>query len=523
MARKQLKEYERKRDFERTPEPKGKTKRGGSKAAGKDDRPAASGRFVVQEHHATNLHWDLRLEHAGVAASWALPKGVPQHPKENRLAVHTEDHPLEYLEFEGEIPKGEYGAGTMGIWDAGTYEAEKFRDDEVILTFSGERVKGRYALFQTNGKNWMIHRMDPPADPEREPMPTKGIKPMMAALSKLPSDDENWAYELKWDGVRAIAYCDAGHLRLESRNLRDVTSQYPEARAVAIALGARQVILDGEIVAFNDEGRPDFQALQGRMHLASEAAVRRRVKDTPVTYVIFDVLHLDGRDLRDLPYTARRARLEALELEGPSWQTPTSHVGDGKALLDLTTKQGLEGVVAKRLDSRYLAGRRSSAWRKVKNTRTQDMVIGGWMPGEGRREKTVGALCVGYYAASDPSGAYAGSDPSGSDPTGDSSGLELRYAGRVGTGFTEATLRQLSALLVKLRTDDSPFTGRQPPKEAIFVEPKLVCEVEFREWTQARTLRAPSFKGLRDDRKPTEIRFEPEETSPDASERESAA
>jgi bifunctional non-homologous end joining protein LigD len=501
VARKRLSDYERKRDFERTPEPKGRTQTKGKAAA---DGVAASGRFVVQQHHARNLHWDLRLEHGGVAVSFALPKGVPQHPKENRLAVHTEDHPLEYLEFEGEIPKGEYGAWTMGIWDAGTYEAEKFRDDEVILTFSGERVEGRYALFQTDGKNWMIHRMDPPADPEREPMPAKGIKPMMAALSKLPQDDENWAFELKWDGVRAIAYCDAGHLRLESRNLRDVTSQYPEARAVAIALGARQVILDGEIVAFNEEGRPDFQALQGRMHLASEAAVRRRVQDTPVTYLIFDVLHLDGRDLRDLPYTERRSLLESLELEGPSWQTPANHIGDGQALLDLTIKQGLEGVVAKRLDSRYLAGRRSSAWRKVKNTRTQDMVIGGWMPGEGRREKTVGALTVGYYEEGDD-------------------GLELRYAGRVGTGFTDSTLRQLSALLVKLRTDESPFTGRQPPKQGIFVEPKLVCEVEFREWTQARTLRAPAFKGLRDDREPAQVRFEPEETSPDASERESAA
>src|SRR5215211_2844496 len=500
VVRKKLTEYERKRDFESTPEPRGKKgakgkrapKRKGKAAA---DEVAASGRFVVQQHHARNLHWDLRLEHDGVAVSFALPKGVPQHPKENRLAVHTEDHPLEYLEFEGEIPKGEYGAGTMGIWDAGTYEAEKFRDDEVNHTFSGERVEGRYALFQTDGKNWLIHRMD---------LPTKCIKPMMAALSKLPADGENWAYELKWDGVRAIAYCDAGHLRLESRNLRDVTSQYPEARQVAIALGARQAILDGEIVAFNDEGRPDFQALQGRMHLASEAAVRRRVQDTPVTYVIFDVLHLDGRDLRDLPYTERRSLLESLELSGPSWQTPANHVGDGKALLDLTTPQGLEGVVAKRLDSRYLAGRRSSAWRKVKNTRTQDMVIGGWMPGEGRRSNTLGALTVGYYEDGDD-------------------GLELRYAGRVGTGFTESTLRQLLALLKKLNTAESPFTGRQPPKGATFVEPSLVCEVEFREWTQARTLRAPSFKGLRDDRKPTEVRFEPEETHPDASERESAA
>jgi len=509
-AKGKLTDYERKRSFEKTPEPKvKKAAKGTPKAKGRpekkasgDDGVAAAGRFVVQEHHARRLHWDLRLEHQGVAVSWALPKGVPQHPDENRLAVHTEDHPREYLTWEGEIPKGEYGAGTMSVWDTGTYEAEKFRDDEVILTFDGERVEGRYALFQTDGDNWMIHRMDPPADPGRATMPTGGIKPMMATLSKLPRDDENWAYELKWDGVRAIAYCDAGHIRLESRNQRDITSQYPEVRPIAAELGARQAVLDGEVVAFDEEGRPDFQALQGRMHLASDAAVRRRTKDTPVTYVLFDLLFLDGRDLCDAPYEKRRGELEALGLEGPAWQTPASHRGDGRALLELTKQRDLEGVVAKRLDSRYLPGRRSGAWRKVKNVTTQDLVVGGWLPGEGRRSGSIGALLVGYY---------------------DDEGEELRYAGRVGTGFTEQTLRQLASLLKRLRADDSPFTGRQPPKDAQFAEPRLVAEVEFREWTQSRTLRAPSFKGLRDDRDPTGVRFDPGDDSADAGPQESRA
>lgn len=492
-----LSEYERKRSFDATPEPKAGKPKPRKKAGAGKSKPkkaaaakGASGRFVVQEHDASRLHWDLRLERDGVAVSWALPKGVPEHPKENRLAVHTEDHPLEYLEFEGEIPKGQYGAGTMRIWDSGTYEAEKFRDDEVILTFAGERVEGRYALFQTKGDNWMIHRMDPPSDPQRVPMPGGGIEPMTATLAKLPRDEGKWAYELKWDGVRAIAYCDGGHIRLESRNLREITSQYPEVRPIAAALGARQAVLDGEIVAFGDDGNPSFQALQRRMHLGSEAAVRRRAKDTPVTYVLFDLLFLDGHDLCDLPYSERRARLEELALEGPAWQTPANHLGDGQPLLELTAERGLEGVVAKRLDSRYLPGRRSSAWRKVKNVRSQHLVIGGWMPGEGRRSGTLGALLVGYYEE-------AGEE------------LRLRYAGRVGTGFSDETLRQLSTLLEKLRTDESPFTGRQPPKQAIFVEPRLVAEVEFREWTAARTLRAPSFKGLRDDRDPAEARFDP--------------
>ena len=272
-GRKKLGEYEEKRSFDKTPEPRGSKRRQRSKGD----------RFVIQEHHARRLHWDLRLEHDGTLVSFALPKGVPQDPKQNRLAVHTEDHPLEYLEFEGDIPKGEYGAGKMRIWDRGTYDAEKFRDDEVIATFEGERIKGRYALFQTNGKNWMIHRMDPPADPDREPMP-EGIKPMAAVLATdLPRDDDNWAYEIKWDGIRAIAYCEAGTLRLESRTLRDVTSTYPELRALAAELGSTDAVLDGEVVAFDDAGRPSFERLQGRMNLASDAAVRRRMGDCPVT------------------------------------------------------------------------------------------------------------------------------------------------------------------------------------------------------------------------------------------------
>jgi bifunctional non-homologous end joining protein LigD len=492
MARDKLSEYRRKRSAGRTPEPdvnapRARTRerrRGGARDGG----PAAQGRFVVQEHRARRLHWDLRLEHDGVAVSWALPKGVPQHPKENRLAVHTEDHPLEYLEWEGEIPKGEYGAGTMTVWDAGTYEAEKFRNDEVILSFDGERVRGRYALFQTDGDNWMIHRMDPPAESGREPMP-RDLRPMMATLSKLPRDEQAWGFEIKWDGVRAIAYCDAGHLRLESRNLRDVTSQYPEIRRLADELGALQLVLDGEVVAFDEQGRPDFQRLQGRMHLASDAAVRRRMADTTVTYLIFDLLYVDGRSLLDLPYEERRSELEALGLEGESWQTPRYHRGDGSALLEATREQELEGIVAKRLDSRYVPGRRTRAWLKIKNLATQELLIGGWLPGEGRREGTLGALAVGYYDTAD-------------------GGLRLRYAGKVGTGFTEKRLRDLQKRLEPLARKTSPFEGRQPPKETRFVEPVLVARVGYGEWTQAGTLRHPRYLGLRDDIDPETVERE---------------
>jgi bifunctional non-homologous end joining protein LigD len=470
-----LERYRAKRDPETTPEPGGQA----PAAAAADGRP----RFVVQEHHARRLHWDLRLEHDGVLVSWAVPRGIPPGPERNHLAVRTEDHPLEYLEFHGEIPAGQYGAGTMKIWDRGTYEEHKFRDDEVMVTFHGERVRGRYVLFRTRGDDWMIHRMDPPDDPEREPMPDH-LPPMLARTGQLPPDDEHWAFEIKWDGVRAIAFVQGGRLRLQARTGRDVTARYPELRPIAEALAGHEVILDGEVVAF-DGGRPSFQKLQGRMHLSSEHAVRRLAREDPVQYITFDLLYLDGRSLMDLRYDERRARLAELELQGPTWQAPAHHVGDGAALLELTRAQQLEGVIAKRLDSTYVPGRRTSAWVKVKNIGSADVVVGGWLPGEGGRSGRLGALVIGIP---------------------DEDGV-LRYAGRVGTGFTQAELIRLGGMLEELATGESPFVGRQPPKLTRFVEPRLVARVEFTERTQAGTLRQPSYKGLRDDVAPEDVRF----------------
>jgi bifunctional non-homologous end joining protein LigD len=460
--------YRAKRDFRSTPEPRGRREEGDG------------GRFVIQEHHARRLHWDLRLEHEGALASWALPRGIPAHPKENRLAVRTEDHPLEYLEFEGEIPKGEYGAGTMTVWDRGRFEAEKFRADEVIAEFHGERLRGRYALFRTRGDDWLIHRMDPPEDPGYEPMPDR-LAPMLARSGSLPAKDAAYGYEVKWDGIRALLYCDHGHSTLQGRNFTDFTPRYPELRELSRALGARRLIFDGEVVAFDEQGRPSFERLQTRMHLASDSAVRRRMRDTPVTYVIFDLLYLDGHSTLALSYEERRELLERLELEGPAWRTPRYHRGEGRALLDATAELGVEGIVAKKLDCPYEPGRRVAGWIKVKNVMVQDVVIGGWTPGAGGRSGRLGAIAVGVM---------------------EDGGIV--YAGKVGTGFTEATLTTLSRELEPLRTDESPFTGRQPPKGTVFVEPRLVAAVEFREWTRSGTLRAPSFKGLRDDKDPQE-------------------
>jgi bifunctional non-homologous end joining protein LigD len=466
-----LAEYDAKRDFEATPEPKPKQRRG---------RPKQP-RFVIQEHDATRLHWDLRFEREGVAPSWAIPNGIPDDPKDNRLAVQTEDHPLEYLDFEGVIPKGSYGAGTMKIWDRGTYECEKWCDDEVIVRFEGERVQGRYVLFHTRDKDWMIHRMDPPAHPERVPMP-EHLKPMLAKTGTLPTGD-NWGYEIKWDGIRALIYSQPGTLRIESRNLRDLTAQYPELRRLGRALGSHEAILDGEIVALDDKGRPSFERLQQRMHLTSDAVIKRRAKDVPASFVVFDVLFLDGELLLDRPLAERRERLESLGLEGPSWRTPAIHHGDGADLLAATAAQGLEGLVAKRLDSPYEPGRRGSCWIKVKNFRRQELVVGGWGEGEGRRANGIGALLVGHYENG-----------------------KFRYAGKVGTGFTEKTLRDLARRLEPLARKTSPFqAGPKPPKGAHWVEPHLVVEVDFGEWTREGILRHPSYKGLRDDKEPREV------------------
>ncbi len=468
--------YRAKRDFGATPEPPP------GERESEDERPAP--RFVVQEHHARAMHWDLRLEHEGTLPSWAIPKGIPADPKRNNLAVRTEDHPLEYLDFEGDIPEGEYGAGKMRIWDRGTYELHKFRDKEVMITFHGERLHGRYVLFRTDGNNWMIHRMDPPEDPDREPMP-RDVKPMLARTGDLPREDGRWAYEIKWDGVRAIGYVEGGRLRLASRNGKDITPRYPELRDLGRELGSREAVLDGEVVAFGPDGRPSFQRLQSRMHLTSDSLVRRLARTEPVAYVIFDLLWLDGHSLMGEEYAERRRRLLELGLNGPTWQTPAHHVGDGAALLEATRAQGLEGIIAKRMDGAYAPGRRSPGWVKVKNFRSTDAVIGGWLPGEGNRAGRLGALVVGYY---------------------DDEGALLRYAGRVGTGFDQRELDRLGRLLADLERADSPFAGRQPPKETRFVEPRLVCAVVFSEWTQANTLRQPSYKGLRDDVEPGSVR-----------------
>jgi bifunctional non-homologous end joining protein LigD len=485
-----LADYRSKRDAGRTPEPVP------DHAASTAAADGHSGIFVVQEHHARRLHWDFRLERDGVLVSWALPKGVPDDPGVNHLAVHTEDHPMEYATFHGQIPRGEYGAGSVSIWDHGTYQATKWDDREVKVTLEGQRLSGGYVLFATGGKNWMIHRERLPLPASLAPMlatpgkaappgdPGKAAPPGDPGKAALP-DAAEWAVEMKWDGVRALAFIEAGKLKLMSRTGKDITTTYPELAGLANAIGHKQALLDGEIVAFTD-GRPDFEALQPRMHVSSATQAARLAQTTPVTYLAFDVLQLDGRPLTALPYDDRRDILTPLIPNGGWWLCPPSFPGeDLDAVLAASAANGLEGVVAKRLDSRYQPGARSSGWLKIKNELRQEVVVAGYKPGKGNREGQIGSLLIGVYG-----------------PDG------LQYCGHVGTGFSDTTLRMLGAKLNPLRRADSPFEGPVPPeyaRPAVWVEPRLVIEVTFDRWTKAGRMRAPVYHGLRDDKDPHDV------------------
>ncbi|HEY6551530.1 MAG TPA: DNA ligase D, partial [Solirubrobacterales bacterium] len=320
---------------------------------------------------------------------------------------------------------------------------------------------------------------------ERDPFP-ESVVPMLAKLSKLPAKDDGWAAEVKWDGVRAIAYCQPGRLELQSRNLNDVTAQYPEVRRLSRQLGSREAVLDGELVAFDEDGRPSFERLQQRIHQTSESVVRRRMKSHPVTYVIFDLLYLEGRNLINEPYSHRRELLEGLELASESWQTSTYSTGHARELLAASAEQKLEGIVLKRLDSRYAPGKRTGSWLKVKNLGRQEFVIGGWLPGEGRRRNRLGAILLGYF------------EGKGGD-------RELRYAGKVGTGFSDRDLDDLIERLRPLARQTNPCAGRRGPRQANWVEPRLVAEIEFRELTAEGMVRHGSFKGLREDKPAEEV------------------
>lgn len=473
------------------------------------EAPAASeGRsFVIQEHHARRLHYDFRLERDGVLVSWAVPKGPPTDPKQNHLAVPTEDHPLDYGSFEGTIPAGEYGGGTVTIWDAGTYDLEKWRDGkEVIVVLHGRPNGGlggepaKFALIRT-GENWLIHRMvlkpakpvvstlrQAPDGPSSATDPE--IEPMLATLAS-PSDlgtEDEWAFEMKWDGVRVIAHLDHGQVRLFSRKGRDETVRYPDLVPDLVALGLEQAVLDGEIVVLDDGGAPSFGLLQPRINLTRVADIAAVAAKAPAQLLLFDLLGLDGHSLLRRSYVERRELLEAIQPPtGSRVQIPPVFEGDLSAALDASLGLRLEGVVAKQRGSVYQPGRRARTWLKIKHRRTQAVVIGGWRPGQGNREGRIGALLMGI-------------------PDGD----RLAYVGRVGSGFTDAGLAEAERRLAPLARPDAPLADvpAEDARDARWVEPSLVGEVFYGERTSTGRLRHPVWRGWRPDVSPSEVAWE---------------
>ena len=519
-----LSTYRSMRDAAKTPEPVPQT------PPGARDSQGVGQTFVVQEHHARRLHYDFRLEHDGVLVSWAVPKAPPTDPKVNHLAVQTEDHPLEYGTFEGAIPAGEYGGGNVRIWDAGTYRLHKWREDrEVIVTCFGRADGGlggvaKFALIHTGGpgraaKNWLMHRMqtDPedlesgpadPSSPEPEPGPEQApepapvrppqpsgfrarVEPMLASLTEVTAfgPEEGWAFEMKWDGVRVLAYLLDGRVELRSRRGRDDSAAYADVAAALTEVPARSAVLDGEVVVLDAEGRPSFGLLQGRINLTRAADIQRLAAAHPAQLMVFDVLELDGESLLDRPYDERRAVLEALVQPRPGsrLQLPPVFDGDLHAAMETSAAFGLEGVVAKRRSSRYTPGGRGAAWRKIKHHKTQEVVIGGWRPGQGRRDGGVGSLLMGV-------------------PTDEG----LHYVGRVGSGFNQRQLDDLQKALTPLTRKTTPFLDvpREDARDAFWVTPELVAEVTYGELTGPGRMRHPVWRGLRTDKTPEQVVWE---------------
>ncbi|MGW6333834.1 ATP-dependent DNA ligase [Nocardia rhamnosiphila] len=442
-----LTKYRSMRDPARTPEP----------VPVESPRSGTGDRFVVHEHHARRLHWDVRLEREGVLVSWAVPKGPPDSPRQNRLAVHTEDHPLEYLDFHGTIPSGEYGAGEMSVWDTGTYRAEKWRDDEVIVVLRGTRLNGRYALIRTEGDQWLMHLMkDQPAPAGDLP---RGLAPMLATsgdVAALP--DSEWVFERKWDGFRLIVEVEAGELRLRSRTGNDVTAQYPQLAGLAADLDGHRVVLDGEIIVRDPDGAVNVALLKANPRRAE--------------FVAFDLLYLDGTSLLRKRYRDRRRVLEALAATAPALRVPPPYEGSGAEAVRQSEQDGVEGVVAKKIDSVYLPGTRGRTWVKQRNWRTLRVVVGGMRRS---RARPFASLLVGVPAEDG-----------------------LVYAGRVGTGFGDADMRELAARLHRLERKTSPFVDEMSADErrdAIWVTPKVEGTVRYMDWTESGRLWHPAWLG----------------------------
>ena len=521
-----LEEYRKKRRFKETPEPSGKIGR------------QRGNRFVVQEHHARRLHYDFRLEVGGVLKSWAVPKGPSLNPADKRLAIQTEDHPLEYGNFEGTIPAGHYGAGEVAIWDSGTFEpegtlsaAEQIERGELKFTLHGKKLKGSFVLVRIRGrgdgakKEWLLikHRdqaadTSGPAGRVAEPMlaaQPKKVKPnghgdlrarpqmpdgarkapmpetpqlALATLAENPSSDPSWIFEIKWDGIRTIARVHDGTVRLWSRTKRYITPEFPELSTIAEAVHAQEALLDGEVVVLDSKGRSDFQQLQSRMGVRNPSA--KLLRDIPVVYYVFDILYCDGYDLRHVPLIERKEFLKGILGASGVMRYSDHQVGEGEKLFKLAQKEDLEGIIGKESSSAYPSGR-TTAWLKFKTDKEVDAVVGGWTEPRGSREY-FGALLLGLYDAA-----------------------KLGFVGGIGSGFTVELQKRLWPRLQALKTTECPFTERPATREkATWVEPRLVVRARFGGWTEGKHLRQPRFVGLQEDRDPRECTLEKEMKAP---------
>ncbi len=540
-----LEEYRRKRDFGKTPEP------------APAEPPGTTGRFVVQRHRATRLHYDFRLEIEGVLVSWAVPKGPSLDCKIRRMAIHVEDHPIEYFDFEGIIPAKQYGAGDVIVWDWGTWEPEAptldprkaVEDGELKFQINGEKLKGRFTIVRTSrrpgsaparafekdeGEQWLlIHKCDetqPGWDAEDYPksvktgrtndevkaqreaiwiseMPAataeidlagakqarmpKHIEPMLATLATKPFDDDDWLFEIKWDGFRVQSVVDDGKVKLWTRSLKDAETYFPNLLSPPRWIEAQQAIVDGEVVALDDDGRPDFSLLQTKLGSKTGAGLM---------YQAFDLLYLDGRSLLEVPLEDRKRLLRSVLKEHPRVRFATHVEGEGRAFFAAAEKLGLEGMIAKLRRSPYEPGRRTSAWLKIKIRPEQELVVGGWTPGSGNA-KDLGAMAVGYYEDG-----------------------KLRFAGKVGSGFTGAIRRDLLDRLGPLAQEDPPFDP-PPPKDykgrwggelndVTWVRPELVIRAELGGWTRDGVVRQAAYKGIEAGRDPkTVVRETPVSTT----------
>ncbi len=557
-----LEEYRRKRRFDRTPEPSGEPEPGAAKVQDQvspaakrtrlpkpklpqlEVRPGAEhgDTFVVQKHRATRLHYDFRLAIDGTLKSWAVPKGPSQSHADKRLAVQTEDHPLDYANFEGKIPEGNYGAGTVMVWDRGTFHVEgnldalrQLEKGEIKFSMNGEKLRGSFVLVKLKqsekGNEWlMIKHKDAAEDsswnidehdgsavtgrtledikeelpPKRRAIPIqpvelqgarKGampsrVEPMLATLADHPFSDPNWLFEIKWDGVRALARIENGALALRSRTGVDIAKRYPELASLPNALAARKALLDGEIVALDAQGRSNFERLQERMHVRTPN--ESLVSQIRVVYFAFDLLYCDGYDLREAPLLERKQLLQRLLYTSERFRYADHQLEHGKELFTLAEQNGLEGIVAKRADSPYVSDR-SPYWVKLKITKTVDAVVGGWT--EARTSALpFGSLLLGLYQ-----------------------GKRLRFIGHVGTGFDGEKLKNLSSRLKELTAPACPFdTVPEANEKPSWVSPALVARVKFSGWTQEHALRHPVFLALREDARPADCQWENEVATADS-------